>query len=172
MKEGKYIMAKQKVATKAPKKKKQMGEQTGKIVKTIVITSIILAVIAGVIYYAIVNSNENLILGEWQATAKDGTVVTYKFTDEFENQSTKETIYYLTVKNPDGSVEEDKGTYNISNDTIITFRSITDPKTSNPNAEFEIKKDVMKFKYSAGLDYDESGIEFKKIADYEKPAEE
>ena len=33
---------------------------------------------------------------------------TYQFTDEYENPSTKETLYYLTVKNPDGIVTEEE----------------------------------------------------------------
>ncbi len=143
-----------------------MGEQTGKIIRTIVITLIVLAIITGVIIYAVINSSENLILGTWEATAEDGTVVSYVFTDEWDNASTKETLYYLTVKAPDGSSETEKGTYNISNDSVITFRpsdeSIKDSATSN----FVIEDDKLICKYT--IDFEEREVVLEKTADYEK----
>ena len=143
-----------------------MGEQTGKIIRTIVITLIVLALIAGGIIYAVVNSSDNLILGTWEAKAEDGTQVTYLFTDEYENPSTKETLYYLTVKNPDGSEETEKGTYNISNGTVITFRPVDESIKDSATATFEISKDKMVCQYTR--DFEEKEVVFNKTAAYEK----
>ena len=143
-----------------------MGEQAGKIIKTMVITTIVLAILAGVIIYAVVNSSDNLILGTWESKAEDGTQVTYLFTDEYENPSTKETLYYLTVKNPDGSEETEKGTYNISNDSVITFRPVDESIKDSATASFVIKKDTLTCQYTR--DFEEKEVVFTKTADYEK----
>lgn len=132
-----------------------------KIIRTIIITLVFLLVIAGIIVYAVHNDSKNLILGTWEATAEDGTVVSYQFTTDYENASTKETIYYLTVKNPDGSTETEKGTYNISNDTVVTFRPIADGVTDNATASFSIKKDTLHFEYT--VDFETKEIDFKKV---------
>ena len=143
-----------------------MGEQTGKIIRTMVITLIVLAIITGVIIYAVINSSENLILGTWEATAEDGTVVSYVFTDEWDNASTKETLYYLTVKAPDGSSETEKGTYNISNDSVITFRPSDESIKDSATANFIIEDDKLICKYT--IDFEEREVVLEKTADYEK----
>lgn len=143
-----------------------MGEQTGKIVKTMVITLIVLAIIAVGIVYAVVNSSDNLILGTWESEAADGTKVSYIFTDEYENYSTKETLYYLTVTKPDGSKETEKGTYNISTDSVITFRPSDDSIKDSTTAEFTITKDTLKCQYT--VNFEQKEVVFNKTAKYEK----
>ncbi len=143
-----------------------MGEQTGKIIRTMIITFIVLALIAGGITYAVVNRSDNLILGTWESTAADGTCVTYLFTDEYENQSTKETLYYLTVKNPDGTEETERGTYNISSGSVITFRPSDETIKDSATASFKISKDKFVCQYTR--DFEEREIVFNKTAEYEK----
>lgn len=143
-----------------------MGEQAGKIIRTMVITLVVLALITAGIIYAVVNSSENLILGTWEAKAADGTSVSCLFTDEYENPSTKETLYYLTVKNADGSEEKEKGTYNISNGSVITFRPVDESIKDSATASFTISKEKLTCQYTR--DFEEKEVVFTKTADYEK----
>lgn len=143
-----------------------MGEQTGKIVRTMVITLIVLAIIAVGIVYAVVNSSTNLILGTWESVAADGTKVSYLFTNEFENYSTKETLYYLTVTKPDGTKETEKGTYNISTNSVITFRPGDESIKDSTTAEFTIDKETLTCQYT--VNFEQKEIVFNKTAEYEK----
>ena len=143
-----------------------MGEQTGKIVKTIVITLVVLALIAGGVIYAIVNSSENLILGTWESSNDSGYNVKIEFTDLYENPSTKETICHITFKHPDGPVEMEKATYNISNGKVVTFRPADESKKGSATTEFKIDGKKLICVYE--MNYQEKEITFAKTGKYVK----
>jgi len=141
-------MAETKVKPVKAKKKKKMGEQSGKILKNIIIIAVFLAIVAGVVIYSINNSAEVRILGTWEATTEDNHKISIKFTDEYENKSTKETLYYITVEYPDGKIEEEKGTYNISTDTMMTLRPSDASLNDSATVAFKIKGDKLVCKYT------------------------
>ena len=147
------------------KTKKKMGEQTVKIVRTMIITAIVLGIVAGFIIYSVVNSSETLILGTWEAT-NDGYTVTVEFTDEYENKSTKETLYYITEKSPDGKEEKEKGTYNISNEKVMTLRPANENVKDSATVEFTIEGKTLNCKYTR--DFEEKSFTLEKVAEYAK----
>ncbi len=159
-------------------KKNNMSEQTKKIIINIVIT-LVIVVIGGFFLVSYLNSRPTkTILGTWQATAKDGTVIEYEFTDDYKNRSTKDTLYTLTVTHPNGKKEVEEGYYVISNDTMLDLRpdspkkglSSNDDESDNVSASFEIKGDTLNITYSA--DFEEAKFSFKKTKDYVKKTEE
>lgn len=140
-----------------------MGEQTGKIIRTIIITAVVLALITGAIVYAVVNSSDNLILGQWEAEAENGAKVTCLFTDRYENPSTKETLCYITYQPKDGKTEIEKNTYNISSGSVITFRPADESLKDSTTATFTIDKDKMTYVYER--DFEKAEIVMTKTAD-------
>ncbi len=138
-----------------------------KIIRTIVITLICLALIGIGIYNMWASGEELLILGTWETTAEDGTVVSYQFTDELEKSVTLQNIYHLTVTSPDGTVSKEKGTYNIANDETLTFRPEGAEASQSTTTTFTINKDKLICKYEVDF-LGEQEIVFTKVAEYEK----
>lgn len=130
-----------------------------KIIKSMIITTIVLVIIFAAIAIAVHNSSGNTIIGKWETTAEDGSVVTYEFTKDKEKASSEYPLYYLTVKNKDGSTQNEKGTYVISNNTVITLYPADSEDTSI--VSLKINKDKLTFIYT--VDYTEKEIDFKKI---------
>ncbi|MDP4118635.1 MAG: hypothetical protein Q8873_05530 [Bacillota bacterium] len=106
----------------------------------------------------------NGILGTWEAKTNDGARVVYELTDDYENVSTKATIYHLTVTNADGTKSTEKGTYDISDNAMITFR----PENSQDNAtvDFKMDKDTLTFKYT--VNFKTKTVVFKRVTEKSK----
>lgn len=138
-----------------------------KIIRTIVITLICLVLVGIGLYNMWANEGELLILGTWETTTEDGTVVSFQFTDELEKSVTLQNIYYLTVTSPDGTKSEEKGTYNIANDETLTFRPEGAEVSQSTTTAFVIKKDKLTCKYEVDF-LGEKEITFTKVAEYEK----
>ena len=138
-----------------------------KIIRTIVITLICLVLVGIGLYNMWASEGELLILGTWEATAEDGTVVSYLFTDELEKSVTQQNIYHLTVTSPDGTVSKEKGTYNIANDDVLTLRPEGAEVSQSTTTSFVIDKDKLTCKYEVDF-LGEQEITFKKVAEYEK----
>ncbi len=137
-----------------------------KIIRTIIISSIVVILVAIGIYNMYAGSGDIKILGTWEAKAADGTVVSYEFTDDIDNANSKQTVYHLTVTK-NGKTEKEDGTYNISNDDVLTFRPDGTEAHQSTTATFKIEKDTLTCKYE--IDFlGEQEIVFTKTAEYEK----
>lgn len=123
-----------------------------KILKSMILTFVFLAIIAGIVWYAIATSPANKIVGVWEGTASDGTKIELNFSKDIENVSTQEKMYYLTVTSKDGAKEEEKGVYNVSNNTMLTLRPSDETLNDNAKAFFYIEEDKIRFEYTVNFE--------------------